>query len=618
MLIGTINKGYEQIHIKENNGEFSFIKVSDKVSCLTKEEALNVLKDIFNTFNLKYLESNNEYDIYLDLANNKRYFKNGIEDFQMFYNNNGEPAVLYSNGIKEALQRIFYITTIIGTTIPLILTSDGINNFLVNYTNANASDNKVIVEQVDNSDLVSTITDEIPDYEYVNDIEQVKNYIMQSKGLSDFDKQNIYNEEYLKFLFSITDEQSKLYDFSEKMKDINVVTFKEESDETYERAEGYYMENTNTIHLLETLSDNLKDYASVENHEFIHLTQASLQYRYICEALAEMLSNEFYGTEIDSYIRPIENTKILIEVIGPDAVLNAAFNHDTTKFENAITEYLNEEDTEILFKLLNTTAMYGENANVIDDGIETLIKKMLAKKVNNDVDQIDLITEASKNKNKFYFNNNHENYYTKVSLDIYETIKIPDNINDLYNFLESKEKPNNVEINQIKFNKQQFLDNIKEIKNFLIEKNLGPIVANEKVEISKLDKYEEFDENNTKIGYSGPEIGCCDLLIDIDENHNFICNGVLVSDEELISNINAYNDLEFIIYNYISFDWDEFKNELPKFVYNKQYCANIHYLEQDYIYINYDKISNVIIDKIELPPISEEFDIEYLNKTKSK
>ena len=66
MLIGTINKGYEQIHIKENNNKVSFIKVSDKVSSLTKEEALDVLKDIFNTNNLKYLESNNGYDIYLE------------------------------------------------------------------------------------------------------------------------------------------------------------------------------------------------------------------------------------------------------------------------------------------------------------------------------------------------------------------------------------------------------------------------------------------------------------------------------------------------------------------------------------------------------------------------
>ena len=207
MLIGTINKGYEQIHIKEYNGKVSFIKVNDKVSCLTKEEALDVLKDIFNTNNLKYLESNNEYDIYLDLANNKRYFKNGIEDFRMFYDNNGQSAILYSKGsnFKDAIEKTFQIFLTIGIYIPIILTSDGIDNFLVNYKNINNSTG--IIEEIDNSDIASTITEEIPDYEYTYDIEQIKKYIMESDGLSEFDKKNIYNEEYLNFLFRVCDDQ---------------------------------------------------------------------------------------------------------------------------------------------------------------------------------------------------------------------------------------------------------------------------------------------------------------------------------------------------------------------------------------------------------------------------
>ena len=41
------------------------------------------------------LENYNDYEVYIDRANNKRYFKNGIEDFMMFYDNNGKEAVYH-------------------------------------------------------------------------------------------------------------------------------------------------------------------------------------------------------------------------------------------------------------------------------------------------------------------------------------------------------------------------------------------------------------------------------------------------------------------------------------------------------------------------------------------
>ena len=618
MLIGTINKGYEQIHIKEYNGKVSFIKVNDKVSCLTKEEALDVLKDIFNTNNLKYLESNNEYDIYLDLANNKRYFKNGIEDFRMFYDNNGQSAILYSKGsnFKDAIEKTFQIFLTIGIYIPIILTSDGIDNFLVNYKNINNSTG--IIEEIDNSDIASTITEEIPDYEYTYDIEQIKKYIMESDGLSEFDKKNIYNEEYLNFLFRVCDDQSKLYDIAEKTKNISVVMFNDDIDEGHENSYGYYSHATNTIHLQEYLNDDLREYASTEAHEYIHLTQTFINYRYINEALAEMLSAEFYGNEIESYTKAVKNVKKLIELIGPDAVLNATYSYDTTKFENAVKEYLNEEDVKTFFTLLDTTKMYDyEDGKIIDDYIELKIDEMLSKKFKDDKNQINLINKAAEDTNKFYFNNNHENYYTKVSLDIYVEEKIT---NTVAEYLLKKGQPNNIEIYEIDFNKNQFLTNINEIKDYLSKHIVSEILINEKIEDIDEKNYEKYSnkEKNSNISYTGPQVGDCDLLIKIDENNNFICNDVIVSDEELISIINEYNELECIIKQYISFTWDEFKNELPSFIYDKQYKAYARYLDSDSIYINYDTAETSKIDTIKLPPISEEFDIEYLNKSKSK
>ena len=99
MLVGIIKEQLNDyyIHInKENNKNIlDIIRVNDKnIDHLNKEE---IIKLICNTLvsKLTFKEKKNGYDIYLDEAGNKRYFKDGKEDYKLLLLNNGTSAVLY-------------------------------------------------------------------------------------------------------------------------------------------------------------------------------------------------------------------------------------------------------------------------------------------------------------------------------------------------------------------------------------------------------------------------------------------------------------------------------------------------------------------------------------------
>ena len=341
MLIGMIDKGYEQIHITYENNKVLFIKVNDTVNLMNKEESLDLLNDLFSTNNFKYIEKENDYDVYLDLANNKRYFKNNIEDFKMFFENNGQAATLCSesDNKKANLSRIFaFILT--GTLIPVMFTRDSVDTYLIKIQHEYG-----VKIQFEDDTLFGNISfEDIPKYEILTNAEQIKEYIYSSEELQDFDKRTLYNEDYFNFVLSIIDTQSKIYDLPKRLDGINIKYYNNnEEPERRENTSGYYTPGKNTIYVKEKYRAQLKQFSDIATHELIHLTQTGTKNFYIMEGLAEILSNEFYGSELNSYHFTVKNTKLLTEIIGPDAVLNSVFSHDNALFENSIKEYLDEE-----------------------------------------------------------------------------------------------------------------------------------------------------------------------------------------------------------------------------------------------------------------------------------
>ena len=611
MLIGIIDKGYEQIHIKENNGKINFIKVSDNVSYLTKEEALNLLNEVFSTKDLRYIESNNEYDIYLDSANNKRYFKNGIEDFKMFYENNGQSSVLYSKKIVINIQKKFTIITALGLSLTMLLSSKSIALFLIENT---SYEQKVAIEEVLNDIKVTTanITNK---YEYLNSSEQMEQYISEATNMQDFDKKCLNNEDYFNFILSIVDEKSKIYDLPDRFTDINVRYFNDETNESREWATGYYVQGTNTLNVKEDYIDNLKIYEDILDHEFIHLTQTGLGYVYIKEALAEILSTEFYGTDINAYLTIVKNVKLLTEAIGPDAVLNAVFSHDTSKFENAIREHLNEEDAKRLLELLSSSDMYTDKEKEVSNEVKSLIMKLIYNKYNGDNIEIDTINLLYTDPNRIYFNNNKEEYYNSITCKR-ATEKMVECQSTL-DYIKERGDVKYLDIYTLYFSLDQVKENLENIKNIYL--NSG--------EYSSIKIITEEEKDFAKKKSSGMKEAAGILDITIDENGNFIKDGEIFPIEKLIDNIIKLWDEQGVSKDarnltYLQLNCHQKINiediENTKYICDNQFTAQAYFSEEDSFTIRRNSVSKKLNYDLELKSISERFDVEYLNKGKSK
>ena len=95
MLIGTIKEKkfndnyYIYLNNKGSYNELSIIHVNnDVIESLSKEKAKSLLNTLLSS-KLAFSEKLGDYEIYLDEASNKRYFKNGIEDYFLFFAKNG-------------------------------------------------------------------------------------------------------------------------------------------------------------------------------------------------------------------------------------------------------------------------------------------------------------------------------------------------------------------------------------------------------------------------------------------------------------------------------------------------------------------------------------------------
>lgn len=92
------NRYYVNLSKKDNKNILSVICAnSNETKCLTKEEASSLFNELLYS-KLKYKEKENDYDVYLDENNNKRYFKGKIEDYKLLFQNNGVSAIKYKDG----------------------------------------------------------------------------------------------------------------------------------------------------------------------------------------------------------------------------------------------------------------------------------------------------------------------------------------------------------------------------------------------------------------------------------------------------------------------------------------------------------------------------------------
>jgi hypothetical protein len=381
---------------QDNYNELSIIETTkDTIRALNELDAISLIKTILSS-KLTYKEKYNDYDVYTDESNNKRYFKNGKENYHMFLENNGVNAIKYSDkqnkiGLNTKAYKI--IASTIGFSLILSTVS--------------------FIPLADDTRFVDgtkyTLSNAIP----LTSMEAT-NLIKNSLYLSVEEKDYLANQDYFDFVIKHTKSKEREYYLRNSLNNFRIKHF---DTDFYPGVSGYYNPlDINAINILDTIDQTSPTYKDVITHEFVHATQDQNEYLYVIEATAEMLEYEFYNQPCDGYSDMVKRIKVLMEIIGPEPVISCIYNGDTTYFETSIKEYLSEEDALQLLELLKSdTADLYNTPDVMTSTnikIDNLLSKMYTNKTGESInnDTMIRIIYATNTDKRFYFNAK-SNYY---------------------------------------------------------------------------------------------------------------------------------------------------------------------------------------------------------------
>ena len=503
MLAGIIkqNDNNYYIDLKEENNikTISIIhSKKNKTRCLKEEEAIFLLETILYS-NLTYKEKYNDYDVYLDEADNKRFFKDGKEDFKMFFYNNGIDYIKYKNRGKEEKTKKFKIS--VGKTLFTIILGSTIILSFPKYRYG-------IIDPLYNQEIT---------------IDDTKKLIYNSNYLSTDEKVFLYNEDFLNDVLEISDD-NRNYSLREKLKDIEIYIYDKNNKP---HTSGYYNSiEPNIINICdEELPTDSEKYYDTLSHEFVHLLQNESDYLYIHEASAELMSNEYYYSKLDSYLPEVIRLKVLMEIIGPKPIMQCNFEDNDKALEEAISKYLNEEDTNKLLDLFRSDSddfLDFAKEDKINDEVDKLLANMYKNKTGNDINTDKLIRLIYRDDpfiKRCYFNQNREEFEKETILETKRvdlgttTIEKVINSNEVesYYYLDTKRMSENEYESLSTQEQEQYLD--KSIKYRPIEgvsveiDDNAPLTMYNEDDINYIVHGNKYNQSEAKaLGYLEKEI----------------------------------------------------------------------------------------------------------------
>lgn len=426
--IKDLNKNIDyNVYIINYQNKLSFrVKCIDneKYYYLSKFETDILFSKLFN-YDKKYIGKFEGYNVYIDGANNKHYFKDNKENIEMFYKYNGITALSYLFNRKNDsndISKSFYIenkndnSRLILTCIILFFYSAYFGGYIKENT---VNSNNVSIGEYISSDLIAV-------YNYINpmDSNEIVEKINNSNGLNENEKKFLINEELFNDVLNIADRK-RSEELREKLSNITKKYYNEKELIENENTSGFYNPlEPNIIHIKNVKNDT----NGTLSHEFVHLLQDNNPYYFIREAVAELIVEEYYGEKANSYLEEIQYVKILMEIIGPKPIFECCFKGNTTIFENRIKSLLNEEDAEELLKLFTTKPLNCENKEEVYQKMYYLLSKMYNGNILEDslINAIRLLPEYV---NRGYFNINYIEECNNKDSYVYDTLKVEDAVN---------------------------------------------------------------------------------------------------------------------------------------------------------------------------------------------
>lgn len=390
-----------------------------------------VNKNIFNCFDMfklsndrEILKNENGYQVILDRSTNyKHYFKNDVEDFIMFFLNNGKEEMLCAKR-KNNEEKI--INDVLETPksfkkgkikITTVLKDIALCTIVLSSLSCTASflaPELPILRDVEKAVINQYIkTEDL-------DMDNFLYSLYYSKELTNEEKRYLYNEDFLEDILPYVNKSSfTKYMYSHKFKDINISSYNGE----LRKERGFY----NLLFLNKLFVADYKKLESSKDviaHEFIHMCQEGYGYKLITEASAELLSSEYFeGVKVDSYLNEVRLLKKLMEIIGSEPILEYNFTDNFDLIEQSVKPYLsNDEYREFLNCLTVDVSKEDKEVEEKEKRLDLILNNLYYNKYEEDIKLNKSISSLdSPWRVKYYFNKrfmNEENSY------YYETEKV--------------------------------------------------------------------------------------------------------------------------------------------------------------------------------------------------
>lgn len=501
-----IRNGKKDSYIKLNGNKLEGFNVLNGDTSPLTEEEVNTINLLKLSEDKSYLGQDNGYDIYVDnVSGLKHYFKDGKEDFEATWANNGEDGLIYKGDKlnKSQVKKISLKSkTLLISSVSFLIIS--VSNFALN----------VQADDVNKGNDISYET-EVTKPNYTDNIEyyapvtalQIEKYVEENDNLTTEEKEIYGNKKLLEDIVPYYENTNMNVLIPLKFDGLQTEYFYAMPEENGNFTAAYYdplipnrifvntyVDITQPNKILEYLNNKSKDFYDRKAHDYIHLLQLSFEYMYITEASAEIISCEYDDECINvSYIEPVKNTKILMEMIGPEPIWKLNFSGDDTDLVNTIRAYLDEEKASKLISLLKENPSETKIEN-LDLNITDLLSQMYTNMYGEDIRTnpfIDCLLGNGEMHGRYYFNSDlieTEIPYTKVqNFYFWHAYAASNTVNP--NVLEGIQSPSSEEL-YILFKNDIAVDNICDIT--------GDFLANNEVKFYYHGEEIDFDSINSE------------------------------------------------------------------------------------------------------------------------
>lgn len=415
-IIRNSDNSYELLKVID--GKLGAFHVSKDGFSKSDSKYINtVLNKLRFNSNCIYLTDIDGYSIYYDSETGfKHFMKEDKEDLEMFVRANGKDATMYLSSDSKnkkrkpgkKIARAFGMSVL---SINIILGSFDVFHIREMYGV--------------NEDLIVLGIYSVPGLydlyktgpmDYIDAIEAINDSEFDA-----IDKQLLGNEELLKLVFKYYEGTPMKYTANAKFNDIKLRVYNGDEGEREAQNYGYY-----SILEPNVLNVHKDSMSSTLVHEFIHLLQADAgYYSYLDEAVATLMTKEFYNLDSPSYPDAVDNLKLLISIVGPEPIYKLVFGGDDSDLLKIFRDnFTNDEVISLVDELRSSPSntKESEQYQYVRESLFKLYKNMYGSDISDNA-ELALI----------FLNEDSNDNYSPLYLNVYKILNDGDERSILIN-----------------------------------------------------------------------------------------------------------------------------------------------------------------------------------------